>query len=359
MERYELLERRWAEWNNLNPAGMVACSSGTAALHLAFEALELPRGSHVVMSDYNMVACPRAAVMAGLTPVFVDCDWRLTIDPHRTHEALPNHDGTATVLATHVYGRSGNIPDLINLWKVLENRKVRIVEDLAEAHGVKPQPCSSAACWSFYKNKVIGGEEGGAVWFCNPLRAKLARKLRCLGFTGAHDYTHVPRGHNYRLANCLAEKILVSLDQVDENLKKRREIEAMHDQRCPPAWRMPERQVPWVYDLRVPGMDAETQTDVVMALRDVNIQARHGFKPMTWQREFYDPTTKEVTKAGRAATEVIYLPLSPDWYDHREQHVSRCWDIINREISSIPQETDQALPAVATKGVGSTLDQSA
>lgn len=80
MEPYQLLEREFAEWNDLDPAGMVACSSGTAALHLALEAFRLPQGSKVIVPDYTMVAVPRAVTMAGLKPVFADCDERLNMD---------------------------------------------------------------------------------------------------------------------------------------------------------------------------------------------------------------------------------------------------------------------------------------
>lgn len=80
MQPFELLEREFADWNGLDPAGMVACASGSAALHLALEAMRLPPGSEVITSDFNMVAVPRAIVMAGLVPVFVDCDERLLMD---------------------------------------------------------------------------------------------------------------------------------------------------------------------------------------------------------------------------------------------------------------------------------------
>lgn len=45
MQAHQRLELEWAKLHDLDPAGMVCCSSGTAALHLAFEALRLPQGS--------------------------------------------------------------------------------------------------------------------------------------------------------------------------------------------------------------------------------------------------------------------------------------------------------------------------
>lgn len=344
MERYELLEQGWAHFNDLDPAGMVACSSGTAALVLAFEALELQRGSQVIMSDYNMVACPRAAVIAGLQPVFVDCEsHRLLIDSAslsknigdrydwETHDPWGKGGKVSACLVTQVYGRE---VEPYGVRKPTESLGIKIVEDLAEAHGIKPSYNANAACWSFYKNKVVAGEEGGCVWFRNPLRAKLARKLRCLGFTSDHDYTHVPRGHNYRLANCLADKILVSLADYHDNLAKRRDLEQLHNERCPEEWRMPERQVPWVQDLRIPGMAKIEQDVLVQTLRKEGIQARHGFKPMTSQKEFDDGKPYHVTNpiAYKAATEVIYLPLDPHLWYYRQDHVRGCWETIQRTL---------------------------
>lgn len=328
MERYELLEQRWSRSNDLDPAGMVACNSGTAALHLAFEALDLPRGSQCIMSDYNMIACPRAAVMAGVEPVFVDCDERLLLGMDGSFLTALTAK-TNAILLTHVYGRQCLYPDG---WETLPAPPY-VIEDLAEAHGLKPHPGTDVACWSFYSNKVVAGEEGGCVWFCNPLRAKLARKLRCLGFTSDHDYTHVPRGHNYRLANCLADKILLSLADYWDNMGKRRDIEELHNERCPAEWRMPLRQIPWVYDLRIPEMTKETQDTLVSMLKNRGVMARHGFKPMTWQKEFLVWRSKgEWTNSDKAATEVIYLPLDPVWHPHRQEHVKHCWETIHRTI---------------------------
>lgn len=88
MEAYESLEQEFAQWQGLDPRGMVACSSGTAALHLALEALQLPQGSQVIVPDYSMIACPRAVVLADLRPVFVDCDEQLLMDLKKLDEIL-------------------------------------------------------------------------------------------------------------------------------------------------------------------------------------------------------------------------------------------------------------------------------
>lgn len=322
MQAYEQLEHRWAEFNQLEPAGMVACSSGTAALHLALEAMELPKGSEVIVPDFTMVACPRAVTLAGLTPVFVDCGDDLLADPVLLQQTIENrHPYVRAVMLVHVYGRrcetfplaSSNSPSL------------RVVEDLAEAHGVRPHPLTDAVCWSFYRNKIVAGEEGGAVWFRDPSHAALARQLRSLGFTDAHDFDHVPRGHNYRMSNMHADWIMTAehdgqgwnsgaLDQYAKNIHLRREQEGLLDAACPPEWRMPPRQAPWVYDLHIRGMTSEQQTQVVRALNEVGIEARYAFKPMSWQKEYErcrHVSNALSSKAGVASRGIIYLPLTP------------------------------------------------
>ena len=188
--------------------------------------------------------------------------------------------------------------------------RVHIVEDLAEAHGIDPHEATDAACWSFYKNKIVAGEEGGAVAFQDPKAAGRARQLRCLGFTPEHDFHHVPRGHNYRLANSLADLIIDSLGSLQDNVIHRRWAELACDQQCPEAWRMPKRDAPWVYDLRIRDVDAERISRIVRELNAEGIAARHGFKRMTCQDE-YRVKGMGLTNAARASREVLYLPLCP------------------------------------------------
>lgn len=336
MEAYEQLEGVWAEFNGLDPAGMVACSSGTAALHLAVEGLGLAnRMLTVGVPDYTMVACARAVRLANAHVEFLDCGPDLLVSP----ASLVGRNGRyAAVMPLHVYGRRCNLDALQATLRsqqfILPGGQVpHVIEDLAEAHLVRPHPDTSAACWSFYKNKLVAGEEGGAVWFKDPAHAAQARKLRCLGFTDAHDYTHVPRGHNYRLANCLASLVLSSLEGVQESARRRNESIANYDEVCPADWRSGPRQSPWVYDLRVPGMTRGQQDRAVTLLRRAGVPARRGFKPLRRQEEFDNGrnTPLEITESDRAAREVIYLPCYNHWVVPRSE-ARTCMGVIEMAL---------------------------
>lgn len=318
MEPYERLEYEFAVhlvglgWEG-DRRNVVACSSGTAALHLAFESLQIQGSNRILLPDYCMIACPRSVVLAGLTPAFVDVNDRLLLDTDSLGWA--SSDPYSGMLVVHNYGRR---EDMDWIHSVTTSHHA-VIEDMAELHGVAPDERTDAACWSFYSNKLIGGEEGGAVAFKEVECADRARRLRNLGFTEEHDFFHDPRGHNYRLANLLAVPILDSLKKYPENLLLRRAAERWYDNACPDEWRMPPRDAPWVYDLRVPGLSWEIQKRVVRALNGKGIAARCGFRPMTCQEEYQrgerfagDPMKWGISpNALRLSKEVFYLPLTP------------------------------------------------
>lgn len=313
MEAYQQLEydlARWSGWDHV-----VACSSGTAALHLALETMRLPPGSQVIVPNLTMVACARAVSLAGLTPVFADCRDDLLVDPKAVERAITEQ--TSAVMAVHVYGRPCDMSALSDL---AGKHGLKLIEDLAEAHGLPPYPTTDAACWSFYKNKIVCGEEGGAVAFRDPKQAEYARCLRSLGFTPAHDFCHVPRGHNYRMSNLHARPIIQSLLDLRDNVWHRRQAEGCYDRACPPEWRMPPRVAPWVYDFRVRWLTGAQQTRVVRALHAAGVAARHCFKPMNELDEYLRCRAVQADpfghpRAGRLSREVVYLPLVGDVTD--------------------------------------------
>lgn len=348
MEAYESLEQALGEW--VGNSNVVVCSSGTAALHLALETLRPPPRSLVFQPDYSMIAVPRATVMASLSPVFVDCTRdRLLMDlelleDHLSKSFLEDYKG-GVILAVHVYGR---ILDMERVHRIARRFGLLVVEDMAEAHDVLPHPHTNAACWSFYKNKVVAGEEGGCVAFKIDYHVPVAKSLRSLGFTPEHDYTHIPGGHNYRMSNLHAEVIerrlralrggpMVWPDWVSEGvMERRRRIEQCYERYCPLPWTQPNRRSPWVYDFRIPGLTREKQKKVVDLLRTEGYAARYGFKPMSYQREFsqenhiYPNRPNISTNADNASREVIYLPIDPGNFD-----VDRClgvWEVVKRAL---------------------------
>lgn len=314
---FEELEVRFADFNEVEPGHVIAVSSGTAALHLACEVLVKmrPRYFSILIPEFTMVACPRAAVMAMLRPMFVDVGNDLLL-PDVNTESFKR-----AVMPVHIYGRQCKFDSFLN---------GDVIEDLAEGHGIKPNPNSFAACWSFYKNKIVRGEEGGAVWFKDRDCAEYARKLRCLGFTANHDYWHIPRGVNARMSNLHAQPIIESLKKVKDNLAIRQDQILLYNGLIPSHWRMPDRTVGWVYDFRIPDLTANLQSQIVKACNQAGVPIRHGFKPMSMQVEFREQP-KELN-AERLGREVMYLPLGEEFSNDQIRYMT---DILLKTCRSL------------------------
>lgn len=306
---YLVLEEKIASWQSVDPRRVVVCSSGTAALHLSLETLKLKRNEKIIIPDFTMIACARAVTLAQGCPILIDCTDDLLINTEILRESpRALFFQSRAIMPVHIYGRKCDMYEISEFAKAM---RIEVIEDMAEAPTISPHPDTYAACWSFYRNKIIAGEEGGAILFRDPYSADFARRLRSLGFDHEHDFTHCPRGHNYRLANSLASLILTSLNFLPENLSARRGIESAYDQICPLGWKMPKRDAPWVYDIRIRGLTAKKQNLIVSALVKEGIPARHAFKPISSQEEYCSGIN--YLGEGRAsilAKEIIYLPLT-------------------------------------------------
>lgn len=324
MQVFEKLEEKFGEWIDNN--NCVAVSSGTSALHIACEVMSyvysMGEGARIIIPEFTMVACPRATVMARFKPEFRDCSDNLLIE-----EFNPNR---MPVMPVHIYGRRVDVG-----WFIMNGCEV--IEDLAEGHGINPHPRSFAACWSFYKNKIIHGEEGGMIAFRESEHAQIARELRSLGFDSNHNFLHRPRGVNARMSNLHAEPILKSLLEVGNNLEWRRKLKQTYDSCIPEEWEMPDtRQVDWVYDLRIPGLKSSVQDLIVRECRNRGLEARHGFKPCSLQKE-YGGKCEEGLNALRLSQEVMYLPIHDQMTEHEVRHFAKTFLDVCRGFGIHPE----------------------
>lgn len=206
----ERLEAEFAELCGVEHA--MAVNSGTTALVVALEALDLQPGDEVITSPFTFVATLNAILEAGATARFADIDAEsFTIDP----DALATQVGPATrvVIPVHLYGLPA---DMTAIEGVSDAAGATIVEDAAQAHGamVEARPVGSfgIGCFSLYATKNVTAGEGGIVTTNDALVADRIRLLRNQGMRLRYQYV-VP-GHNYRLTDVQAAIALPQLDRL-------------------------------------------------------------------------------------------------------------------------------------------------
>jgi perosamine synthetase len=214
-------ERRFAELVNRKHA--IAVMNGSAALDAAVAALGLAPGDEVIMPSFTIISCATAILRAGAVPVPVDCDpvtWNAT--PDLIKAAIT--DKTRAIMVAHIYGLPVDMDPVVALAK---ERKIKIIEDAAEAHGLtyKNRPCGSfgdVSIFSFYPNKHITTGEGGMIVTDDDGIAEQCRSLRNLGFNPNRRFVHDALGWNLRMTNLQAALGLGQIERLDEVIAKKR-----------------------------------------------------------------------------------------------------------------------------------------
>jgi len=196
----------------------VACSSGTAGLHLGVRALEIGEGDEVITTPFSFVASANCLLYERATPRFVDIEEdTLGIDPGLAEDAATPR--TRAILPVHVFGRPCRIGALTALarqrgWHVIEDA----CEGLGSSTGGRPLGSfGDVAVFAFYPNKQITTGEGGMVVTDDGALAAVMRSLRNQGRDMDGTWLrHVRLGYNYRLDELSAALGVAQLERLDE-----------------------------------------------------------------------------------------------------------------------------------------------
>ena len=271
----EDFERTFATYCGVEHA--IACSSGTAALHLALAAAEIGRGDDVVTVSMTFVATVSAIDYTGARPVLVDIEASsATMDPALLEAAIT--PATKAIIPVHLYGQCADMDPIVD---VAQRRGLLLIEDAAQAHGAKYNGRRAGClghmgCFSFYPGKNLGAcGEGGAVVTDDKAYAMRLRMLRDWGQD--KKYNHLYKGFNYRMDSIQAAILGVKLRYIENWTKARREVAQWYAEALAgfPDLELPRetpgrRHVWHVYATRVP---AERRAGIIDTLRQYGIGA--------------------------------------------------------------------------------------
>jgi perosamine synthetase len=313
-------EQRFAEYCGTTHG--IACSSGTAALHMLIRAMGIGPGDEVVTTPFSFVASSNCILFENATPVFADIDpqtWN--IGPSRVEAAVTPR--TKAVLAVDVFGR---VADFDPIRALADRHGLRVIEDSCEALGgrYRGRPAGSlgdAGVFGFYPNKQITTGEGGMVVTGDDRLADLCRSLRNQGRGAAGGWlAHARLGYNYRLSDIQCALGLAQLARIGEILESRARVARMYLDRLADEPRLqlqhtsPECDVSWfVFVVRLD--DRYTQEDrdrVLTQLRDKGIGCSNYFVPIHLQpfyREQFGFDEGSFPVCEALATRTIALPF--------------------------------------------------
>ena len=203
----------------------IAVCNGTAALEAAVQALNIEKGTEVILPDFTIISCAQAIVKAGLIPVPIDCrrdTWNMDIA--KIAEKIT--DKTRAIMIAHIYGLPVDMSPVLSL---ASKYNLLVIEDAAEAHGLtyNGRQCGSFGDYSavsYNGNKIITGSSGGCLLTNSLEDANKARKWSTQARENAAWYQHEEVGYNYRMSNVIAGVVRGQYPYLEEHIAQKKAI---------------------------------------------------------------------------------------------------------------------------------------
>ena len=222
----EAFEKSFAEF--LGTKYVVGCASGTEAIYLALAAMGVGPGDEVLVVAHTAVPTISAISMTGAEPVFVDIDPKTYVmDVSKVAEKISSK--TKAIVPVHLYGQ---IVDLEPLLELAAERKIPVLEDVAQATGAtyKGKQAGSMGAFgafSFYPSKNLGAfGDGGAV--STNSKEGYEKLIALRNYGQSKRYYHDSIGINSRLDEIQSAILAVQLPKVAEWNERRRAIAARY-----------------------------------------------------------------------------------------------------------------------------------
>ncbi|MGY1618357.1 DegT/DnrJ/EryC1/StrS family aminotransferase [Geodermatophilus sp. SYSU D00691] len=323
----------------------LACSSGTAALHLGLIASGVGPGDVVLTTPLTFCSTVHVVEHQGARPVFVDVDPQtLNISPAALATAVERLDTPpAAIVPVHLAGLPAAVPDIL---RIAEECGAAVVEDAAHALGadVDGRPVGSTSggpavprsvAFSFYATKNITTGEGGMLTGDAALLER-ARTWSLHGMTrdawnrygagGSWHYSVTQPGFKYNMSDLQAALGVVQLGRAAEFLDRRRTIARMYDtafekvDEIRPVSRATDAGHAWhLYMIRIdPARSPVTRDELAAALAAQGIGTSVHFIPvhrLEYYRERYGYSPEDFPVANSAFEQLLSLPVYPAMTD--------------------------------------------
>jgi perosamine synthetase len=319
-----------------------AVSSGTAGLHLALRAAEVPQGGEVITSPFSFVASANAVVIHGAKPVFADIDPRtLNLDPEAARAAVTGD--TVGLLPVDIFGYPADLPAVARFG-------LPVVEDACEALGAVDAggvACGTRdhpAVFAFYANKQMTTGEGGMVTTRDAAVKQRIDSERNQGRAPDMAWLdHDRLGFNYRMSDLQCALGLAQLERLDDMLAARARVAGWYREALggiegltlPCEDRGAERRSWFVFVVQLPpGVDRD---GTIRGLRERGVDAKPylpAIHLMAYYRETFGHREGEFPVCEDVAARSLALPFFPQL---TEGEVAQVAEALTGALASAPR----------------------
>ena len=314
--RTKLLEKRLAEYFHTDK--VVCLNSGTAAEELTFHLLGIGEGDEVIVPAYTYTASASAAIHAGATVRFIDCQENSLEMDYDAMEAAIN-EKTKSIVPVDLGGIVCDydriyqaIENKRNLFKATDNKiqqalnRVVVVSDCAHAlganrHGLMAGEIGDFSSFSFHAVKNFTTAEGGCVTWRNIEginNEDLYYQLQLMSLHGQSkdamsktignwEYDIIEPWYKCNMTDITAAIGLVQLDRYPGMLARRRQIIEKYDAA------MDEMGIHHLthygedfagsghlYIINIPDIDAAIRNRIIMKMAEKGVACNVHYKPL-------------------------------------------------------------------------------
>jgi dTDP-4-amino-4,6-dideoxygalactose transaminase len=215
------LEKRFAEMLGVKHA--YACSSGSAAVHIAVAAIDPEPGDEIITTSITDMGALTPILYQGAIPVFADVDpktWNVTAETIQPCLS----ERTKAIIVTHLFGNPCEIDAILRL---AQARNIPVIEDAAQAFlakycGQYVATIGDIGCFSLQQGKHITTGEGGLVTTNDDALARRIFLLinKAFGY-GDPNPDHYFIALNYRMNELTGAVALAQLDKLHWAVQQR------------------------------------------------------------------------------------------------------------------------------------------
>jgi dTDP-4-amino-4,6-dideoxygalactose transaminase len=300
-------------------------STGTAALHLALQAIEVGKGDEVLVQSLTYVASFQSISATGAKPIACDVNAdSLCIDLIDAESKLTKN--TKAIMPVHY---SGGVGALDEVYSFAKRYGLRVIEDAAHAFGTeykgrKVGSFGDIACFSFDGIKNITSGEGGCIVTNDLGVLKKISNARLLGVENdsekravgerSWDFDVKYQGWRYHMSDIMAAIGIIQLQRFSELALKRKKIAKFYDlllaknEHITPLLRDYNEVVPHIYVVRIKGLKNRAELQKRFLIK--NIQIGYHYKPNHWLSMYQNKSSLHITES--IFPELVSLPLHPD-----------------------------------------------
>ena len=304
----------------------VCVVNGTAALHLALEAIGIGAGDEVLVQSLTYAASFQAISATGATPVACDVDpVTLCLDWKDAESRITAR--TKAIMPVHY---AGGVGELDEIYEFSKKYSLRVIEDAAHAFGTeyngkKVGGFGDIACFSFDGIKNITSGEGGCIVSEDKEILQKVRDARLLGvekdtekrYSGQRSWGFdiKAQGWRYHMSNIMAAIGNTQLERFSELASKRRELAKFYNIRLSEisGLKIPlhdyDKVVPHIYVVR---LDSKINRDNIRKkLSELNIETGIHYQPNHLLSMYFNSHDRKLPVVDSIYPQLLSLPLHP------------------------------------------------